>query len=163
MTTKKFGALTLKTPSDLEISLSRVFDAPRTRVFDALTNPELIREWLLGPAGWNMIVCTVDLKVDGGFRYVWCRDGSTEDIGMRGTYREIKAPTRIVHTERFDKTWYPGEATVTTKLSERSGKTTFTGILKYESKEARDIVLNSAMDQGVTASYDQLAELLAKG
>ena len=153
------GSLTLTATSDREITMTRVFDAPRKLVFEALTKPDLIKRWLLGPPGWSMIVCTVDLKVGGAYRYVWRHENGTE-MGMGGIYREIAPPDRIVHTEAFDQAWYPGEAVVTTKLVEQGGRTTMTGTIRYESQAARDAVLKSPMESGVKASYDRLAETL---
>ena len=82
-------------------------------------------------------------------------------MGMRGVCREFVPPQRIVQTELFDDPWYHGEALVTTVLVEQGGGTTLTTTVRYESREARDAVLKSHMTQGVTASYDRLAELLA--
>ncbi len=155
------GPLKLTTPSDREIVMTRVFDAPRKLVFDAHTKPELVKRWLLGPPGWSMPVCEIDLRVGGRYRYVWQRDSNGTRMGMGGVYREIRAPERIVNTERFDDAWYPGEAVDTLVLVEQGGRTTLTQTMLYESREARDAVLKSGMEQGVAASYDRLAELLA--
>src|ERR1035437_1248164 len=103
------GALKLTTPTDREIAMTRVFDAPRALVFDALTKPELVRRWLLGPPGWSMPVCEIDLRVGGAYRFLWRNVGGAE-MGVRGSYREIAAPERLVATERFDAGWYPGRA-----------------------------------------------------
>lgn len=157
--TTKYGALEVSTPSDREISLTRVFDAPRTMVFDAHTKPELVRRWLGVRAGWTMPVCEIDLRVGGAYRYLW--RGPQGDMGMRGVFREIVRPERIVATERFDESWYPGDAIDTTVLVEKGGRTTLTLTVQYESKEARDGVLKSPMATGVAESYAKLAELLA--
>jgi len=158
--TTNTGTLKVTTPSEREIAMTRVFDAPRSLVFDAHTKPELVKRWLLGPPGWSMPICEIDLKVGGTYRYVWRKDDGTE-MGMGGVYREIVAPERIVATERFDQSWYPGEAVGTLVLVEQSGKTTVTQTVRYESREARDAVLKSGMERGVAASYDRLAEVLA--
>ncbi len=157
--TTKYGALEVSTPSDRELSLTRVFDAPRTMVFDAHTKPELVKRWLGVQAGWTMPVCEIDLRVGGAYRYLW--RGPQGDMGMRGVFREIARPERIVATERFDESWYPGDAIDTTVLVEMGGKTTLTLTILYESKEARDGVLKSPAASGVSQSYDKLAELLA--
>ena len=151
--------LTLTTPTDREIVMTRVFDAPRRLVFDALTKPELVRKWLLGPPGWTMPVCEIDLRVGGAYRYVWRHENGNE-MGMGGVYREIARPERLVATEKFDESWYPGEALDTTVLTEQGGKTTLTVTVRYESRDVRDAVLKSPMEQGVAAGYDRLAELL---
>ena len=157
---KSAETLTVITPSEREIVMTRVFDAPRQLVFDAHTKPDLIKRWLLGPPGWSMPVCEIDLRVGGTYRYVWRRDSDGTRMGMGGVYREIVAPERIVNTERFDEAWYPGEGVGTLVLVERGGKTTLTHTMRYESRAARDAVLKSGMETGVAASYDRLAELL---
>jgi uncharacterized protein YndB with AHSA1/START domain len=159
---KNTGNLKVTTPSDREIAMTRVFDAPRRLVFDAHTKPELVKRWLLGPPGWTMPVCEIDLRVGGSYRYVWHGQNGSE-MGMRGIYREIVPAERIVCTESFDDPWYEGEAVGTTVFVERGGKTTLTTTVLYASKEIRDAVLKSPMEQGVAASFDRLADLLASG
>jgi uncharacterized protein YndB with AHSA1/START domain len=158
---KATSTLQLTTPSEREIAITRVFDAPRTLVFDAHTKPELVRRWMLGPPGWSMPVCEIDLRVGGKYRYVWRHDSDGTLMGMGGVYREIQAPQRLVATEKFDESWYPGEAVDTLVLVEQGGRTTLTQTMLYESREVRDAVLKSPMEQGMAAGYDRLAELLA--
>jgi uncharacterized protein YndB with AHSA1/START domain len=150
------GTLQVTTPSDREVVLTRVFDAPRELVYDALTKPELLKRWF-GPRGWSLVVCEVDLRVGGAWRFV-LRGPDGSEMGMRGVYRELVRPERTVHTESFDD--YPGESVVTGVLVERDGKTTLTGTVLYESKEIRDAVIGSGMEHGAAESYDKLAELL---
>ena len=158
---KNTGTLRVTTPTDREIVMTRVFDARRRLVFDALTKPELLKRWLLGPPGWSMPVCEIDLKVGGAFRFLWRHESKGTEMGMGGVYREIVPPERIVHTELFDQDWTGGEALATTVLVEQGGKTTLTVTMLYASREARDAVLKTPMEQGVAAGYDRLAELLA--
>src|SRR5438034_10776558 len=158
---KNAAALKLTTAGERELVMTRVLNAPRKLVFDAFTKPELVRRWLLGPPGWSMPVCEIDLRVGGKYRYVWRNDNGNE-MGMGGVYREIVAPERIVSTEKFDESWYPGEALGTFVLIEQAGKTTLTETILYESREARDGVLKSGMEKGIVASYDRLARLLEK-
>jgi uncharacterized protein YndB with AHSA1/START domain len=155
------GTLQVTAPGERNIAMTRVFDAPRTLVFEALTTPELLKRWLLGPPGWSMPVCEVDFKVGGAFRYVWRNESDGTEMGMSGVYREIASPERIVHEESFDQAWYPGGALVTTTLTERGGKTTMVVNIQYDSREARDVVLQSPMAGGAEQSYDRLASLLA--
>jgi uncharacterized protein YndB with AHSA1/START domain len=143
-----------------EIVMTRVFAATRDLLFDALTKPELLKRWLLGPPGWSMPICEVDLKVGGSYRYVW-RNEDGREMGVGGKYREIVRPERIAHSEKFDQAWYPGEAIVTTTLIEKAGSTTLTTTMLMESREARDEVLESGMESGVAASYDRLEEILS--
>jgi uncharacterized protein YndB with AHSA1/START domain len=151
--------LQITTPSNREIAMTRVFDAPRRLVYDAFTKPELVKQWLLGPPGWSMPVCEIDLRVGGAYRFVW-RNTKGKEMGMGGVYREIVPQERLVSTEVFDEAWYPGESLITTTLIEQGGKTTLTSTILYVSQEARDGVLKSGMESGVAASYDRLAELL---
>ncbi len=152
------NALEVTTPSDREIVMKRAFDAPSTAVFDAFTKPELIKRWLLGPDGWSMPVCEVDLKVGGTYHYVWRNDDDASEFGFNGAYREIARPERIVHVESMDG--QPGEALVTTTFVEHNGSTTVTTRIQHESREVRDMVLATGMDQGVATSYDRLDEVL---
>lgn len=153
------NALQVTTPSDREIAMTRVFDAPRNLVFDAYTRPELLKRWLGVQNGWTLDVCEIDLRVGGAFRYVWGGPNKVE-MGMGGVYREIVPNERIVGTEQFDNPWYPGEAVGTTTFVEEGEKTTLTMTVLYETKEIRDAVLQSPMEKGVARSFDRLAELL---
>jgi uncharacterized protein YndB with AHSA1/START domain len=154
---KNTGTLKVTTPTDREIVLTRVFDAPRHLVFDAFSKPELLKRWF-GPHGWSLMVGEVDLKVGGGFRFV-LRGPDGKEMGMRGVYREIVPPERSVHMESFDD--YPGESQVTAVFVEQGGKTTLTATVLYPSQEIRDMVIKSGMEHGAAESYDKLAELLA--
>jgi len=157
---KDTGKLKVTAQSEREIVMTRDFNAPRRLVFDALTKPELLKRWLGVFGGWELAVCEVDLKVGGTYRYVWRRSSDGSEMGVRGVYREIVPPERLVCTELFDEAWYPGESLITTTLAEQGGRTTFTSTILYESQEARDAVLKSPMERGVAASYNKLAELL---
>jgi uncharacterized protein YndB with AHSA1/START domain len=152
--------LQISTPTDRQIAMTRVLDAPRRLVWDAFTKPELVKRWLLGPPGWTMPVCEIDLRVGGAYRYVWQNADGTS-MGMGGVYQEIVPLERLVASEKFDQAWYPGAATVQHVLVEKAGQTTVTLTVTYESREARDGVLKSPMEQGVAAGFDRLEELLA--
>ena len=154
---KNTGTLKVTLPTDREVVMTRVFDAPRQMVFDAFSKPELLKRWF-GPRGWSLVVCEVDLRVGGGFRFVM-RGPDGKDMGMRGVYREIAAPERSVHMESFDD--YPGESQVTAVFTEENGKTTLNVTVLYPSKEVRDAVVQMGMEHGAAESYDKLAELLA--
>jgi uncharacterized protein YndB with AHSA1/START domain len=154
------ATLKVTTPTDKEIVLTRVFDAPRHLVFDALTKPELLKRWF-GARGWNLVVCEVDLRVGGTWHFV-SRGPDGTDMGHGGVYREVVPPDRLVYTESYDDQWHPGESLVTTVLTERDGKTTLTSTVRYPSREIRDIAINSPMERGVAEGYRRLAELLAE-
>jgi uncharacterized protein YndB with AHSA1/START domain len=149
---------TLTTLSDVEISISREFAAPRTLVFDAHTKPEHVSQWLLGPEGWTMPVCEIDLRPGGSWHFVWRRDDGTE-MEMRGVYHEVVPPERIVNTERWGPEW--PETVNTVLFTEQDGKTTVTQTVRYPSKEARDAALATGMMTGVERSYELLDALLA--
>jgi uncharacterized protein YndB with AHSA1/START domain len=158
------NTLKVTTPTDREIVITRVFDAPRDLVWSAMARPELLRRWLLGPAGWSMVVCENDLQVGGVFRHVWNGPGGQE-MAMSGVYREVVPPERVVRTERFEFgcAAQAGEQVATLVLIEQAGQTLLTITVQYPSQEARDATIASGMEQGVAASYDRLAALLAAG
>jgi uncharacterized protein YndB with AHSA1/START domain len=157
---KNAAKLQITTPSDRELAMIRSFDAPRGLVWDAWTKPELLKQWLGVRGGWTFAVCEVDLKVGGKYRYVW-RGPSGAEMGMGGVFREVVKPERLVATEKFDESWYEGDAMDTTTFVERGGKTTVTTTVRYASKAVRDAVLKSPMESGVAESYDKLDEVLA--
>ena len=155
------STLTVTLPSDREIAMTRAFNAPRRLVWDAHTKPELVKRWLLGPPGWSMPVCRIDLRVGGRYRYEWRNDKDGTTMAMGGVYKEIVPLERIVSTEQFDDPWYEGEATDTLVFTEQGGKTIITMTVLYASQTIRDAVLKSDMTSGVTQSYDRMeAEIL---
>ena len=156
-TEAKVRATTFTTPSDREIVMTRVVDAPRRLVFEAWTNPEHLPRWMLGPEGWTMPVCEIDLCPGGSWHFVWRRSDGTE-MGMHGVYREIAPPERLVSTESWGGNW--PETLNTLILSEEDGKTTITNTVLYPSKEARDAALKTGMKEGVSESFDRLAQYL---
>jgi uncharacterized protein YndB with AHSA1/START domain len=152
--------LKVTTSGDREIVMTRVFDAPRELVWRALTEPELLKRWFLGPPGWTMPVCELSLTPGSAYRYVW-RGPDGTDMGMGGIVREVVPPERMVCTQLFDQDWTGGEAVGTLVLTEKNGKTTLTNTVLYASRDARDAVLKTPMEHGVAAGYDRLEELLA--
>ena len=151
----------ISTPTDREIVVERDFNAPRQLVFDAFTKPEHVRRWLLGPDGWTMPVCEIDLRVGGAYRYVWRKESTGTEMGMGGVFREIVRPQKLVATEKFDDAWYPGEAVDTTVFEERGATTKMRLTVLYESTEARDTASRSGMERGMIAGYNRLEEMLA--
>lgn len=160
MTTRETGKLKITAEGDREIVMTREFKAPRRMIFEAWTKPELLKRWLAGPEGWEMTVCTIDLRVGGTYRYEWHKASTGETMGMGGEYREIVPDERIVATEKFDMSWYPGGAMVTSVLAEKDGITTLISTVTYDTKEAREVVLRSPMETGVEASYARLERML---
>ena len=143
---------------DRQLVICRDFAAPKELVFAAHTQPALVRRWLLGPSGWTMPVCEIDLRVGGRYRYVWEKEDGSVRMGMGGAFREITPPDGFVATEKFDESWYPGEALRTLALTEQSGITTLTQTMTYQAREA---VLKSGMEHGLKAGYDRLDDVLS--
>ena len=159
MTATESGTLIVTTPSDREVVATRVFDAPRELVWKAYTEPEHLQQWMLGPAGWTMPVCEMDLRPGGAYRFVWRKEDGTE-MTITGTVREVEAPERMVSTEEWGGDW--PEALNTIDFAEDDGRTTLTTTIVYPSKEARDAALGTGMTDGMSASYDNLEALLRR-
>jgi uncharacterized protein YndB with AHSA1/START domain len=147
-------------PSEREFTLTRTFDAPRRLVFDAYTKPEMIKQWLFGPAEWPLVQCEIDLRVGGKLRYVW-RHKERGEMGMSGVFRDVVAPARLAHTELFDEDWTGGETLLTTTFEERGGRTTVAATVLYSSQAARETALKTGMLDGWSQGHDRLDELLA--
>ena len=156
------NALKVTTPTDREIVITREFDAPRELVWDAMSRPELLRRWLVGPPGWELTTYEDEQRVGGRFRWEWSGPEGA-GIAMSGTYREIVPPDRCVRTETFESASLPpmGEQLATLVLADRGEQTTLTLTVLYPSKEARDGALAGGMDKGLAAGYDRLDEILA--
>jgi uncharacterized protein YndB with AHSA1/START domain len=150
---------TFSTPSERELAVTRDFDAPRALVFDAWTNPERIKDWMLGPDGWTMPVCEVDLRDGGAWRFVW-RSGQGREMSMDGVYREVVPPARMIFTESWGGDWPPTLNTVI--LEEEDGKTRLTLTMEYVSTHARAAAFSTGMTEGMTQSLDRLAAHLAE-
>ena len=144
---------TFTTPSDLEIVSTRVVDAPRTLVWEAFTKPDHVSQWMLGPEGWSMPVCEIDLRPGGAWHFVWRRAEGTE-MAMRGTYTEVTPPERLVQTESSGGDW--PETVNTLLLTEENGRTTITQRILYPSREARDAAMKTGMKDGMSQSFDRL-------
>jgi uncharacterized protein YndB with AHSA1/START domain len=152
--------MTLLLPSDREIVLIRAFAAPRRLVFEAWTKPEHVKRWY-GCRAFALTVCEIDLRVGGAYRYTMrAPDGVTHT--MRGVYREIVPPGRLVYTEQYVTPGFTSnEALVTVIFAEHDGMTTLTSTVLHKSKEDRDGHLNSGVEAGAGETLDRLAELLA--
>ena len=151
------NTLTVTTPSDLEIVLSREFDAPRALVFEALSQPEHLRHWW-GQAASTLVHCELDFRPGGTWRFVE-RDQDGQEWGFRGEVREIVPPERIVQT--FEWEGLPGHISVETmQLEDLGGRTRITVTSMFDSVEDRDGMLQSGMEQGAGESYDRLEAYL---
>ena len=154
-------ALDITLLSDREIVITRSFDAPRDLVWDAHTKPALVRRWLLGPPGWEMPVCDIDLRAGGRYRYEWEDKGRGKTMGMGGIFTEVVKPERIGSREKFDDDWTGGETVNLQVFTEAGGKTKSVLTVLYASKEARDGAAASGMTDGMKAGYARLDEVLA--
>lgn len=167
MIEKKGLSLTLK--GDRELVFTRIFDAPRELVYDCHTKPELMRRWLTGPDGWSFDICDVDLKVGGKYLYVWAHP-SRPKFGMRGVFREISGPERLVNTESYvpepdslkpDAPEDPNAALNTLILTPEGKATLMTLTCRYPSEAIRKMVVETGMESGMETSYARLDAMLS--
>lgn len=107
-----------------------------------------------------MTVCEVDLKVGGAYRYVWQKEKADYAMGVSGVFLEVDKPRKLVNNEKFDESWYPGEMVGTLEFVAKKGKTMMYQTLRYESREARDMVRMSPMEEGLVARYNRLDDVL---
>jgi uncharacterized protein YndB with AHSA1/START domain len=160
MLARNSSAMTLTLPSDREIVLSRVFNAPRRLVFEAWTNSEHVKRWY-GCSIMTLPVCEIDLRVGGAYRYVM-RDPGGVNHTMQGVYREISPPVRLVYTERYiTEGFASNDAIVTVLFAEHDGMTTLTSTILHQSKADRDAHLGIGMEKGAAEVYDRLAAHIA--
>lgn len=152
-------AATITTPTDREIHVERVFDAPRDRVFAAFTDPELIPAWW-GPRDLTTVVDQMDVRAGGSWRFI-ARKPDGSETAFRGTYREVTAPERIVQT--FEWEGMPGHVSVETATFEDLGdRTRIVTTSIFHTTEERDGMLGSGMERGMNEAYARLDELLAR-
>ncbi|ANZ37851.1 hypothetical protein BBK82_19075 [Lentzea guizhouensis] len=154
--TTTYGTV-VTTPTPTTIAMTRTFDAPAALVWKAFTTPSLVRQWLLGPDGWEMPICEIDLVVGGAWRYGWAQPDGSQAFEIHGSYVELEPHSRIVHTETFEDN---PPATVTTTFTEEDGRTTMVSTMELGSQEGRDAVLATGMADGAGRSYERLSELL---
>lgn len=157
MTSAKTGMTSYDLPNDQEVLITRVVKGSRRLVFDMWTQPKHLTRWMLGPPGWTMPICEMDLRPGGAWRYVWRRGDGTE-MEMTGNVREVTPPERLVTTERWGPEW--PETINKLELSESSGLTTIALTITYPSKEARDAALQTGMKEGMEQSFARLEEQL---
>ncbi|HEY7047780.1 MAG TPA: SRPBCC family protein [Jatrophihabitantaceae bacterium] len=150
---------TLTVLSDEEIAITRDFAAPRELIFDLHTRPEHVTKWLLGPEGWSMPTCEIDLRPGGAWHFGW-RNVDGDELEMTGEFTEVVRPERYVNTERWGGEW--PETLHTTTFTERGGITTVTQVVRYPSKADRDAALATGMMSGVERSHALLDELVAQ-
>ncbi len=157
--------LSVRTPSDTQVEVSRSFSSYSDLVWRAMTEPALVNRWLLGPPGWSMPVCESDFRVGGHYEYGWRSDADGSEFGFVGEFREIEPHSKIVHTEGLREgspgADMAGGSLVVISFVETAGTTTVVTTIEYPSKGARDAVMAQGMTDGMEMSYRQLDELLA--
>ena len=152
------GVTSYATPTDNQVVVTRVVRAPRQLAFEVFTSPKHLPNWMTGPDGWTMPVCEVDLRAGGTWHYVFRKSNGAE-MDMRGSFREVNPPERVVSTERWGPEW--PETINTVEFSERDGLTTMTMTITYPSREARDAALQTGMKDGMEASYARMDQYIA--
>ena len=161
MTVTSSGSASVTLPSDHQIVITREFDAPRDLVYRAYTTPELVKRWWHAKRG-EATIAEIDLRPGGRWRYVMVTDDGVE-VGFHGEYREIVPNERIVSTEVFEGAQegdYPEQATInTTTFEERDGRTTLTILVEAPSKDIRDAIVASGMEEGLQDALDLLEEV----
>ena len=156
--TANSDSFTVTTPSEQEIRMTRLFNAPRHLVFEAMTRAEHVAKWwgCLGE-GYSVPVCEIDLRVGGTWRFVSRHPHG--EAAFHGEYREITPPSRLVFTEIFEE--FPDTVSVvSTDFADEGGKTRVTATVRYPSREVRDMVLATGMSKGAGISYDRLEDLV---
>lgn len=155
-------------PSDREVLVTRAFSAQRGLVYRAHTEPDLIRRWLLGPPGWTMPVCEMDVRVGGSYRWRWRSEEDGSEFGFHGEFVEVEPGERLVHTQIYDpgdvggEMGEGGESMVTVTFEEGNGTTTVRTRMDFGSKEARDAAMATGMTDGMEASYQSLDALVTE-
>lgn len=154
------------TPSDREVLVQRSFAAPVALVWRAYTEPELLRRWLLGPPGWSLPVCEMDVRVGGKYRWRWRNVEDGKEFGFSGEFLEVALHSKLVHTQHYD----PGDlsdsmggepAVVAVTFDGANGATSVSTSIKFASKEDRDAAFSTGMTDGMEMSYQLLDQVLA--
>ncbi len=168
MTTQEKFKAQVSLPSDTEVRVTRDFRAPRKLVWQAHTEPKLVQRWMLGPPGWSMPVCDMDVRPGGKYRWRWRSDESGEEFGFFGEFKEVEAPARMTHDEYYD----PGDvggamptnnpAIIRTSFTENNGVTTLVTVMDFGSKEARDAAVSTGMTDGMEMGYERLDQMFAE-
>ncbi|HEY7172439.1 MAG TPA: SRPBCC family protein [Vicinamibacterales bacterium] len=153
-------------PSEREVKVTRSFKAPRALVYRAYTEPQLVQRWLLGPPGWSMPICEMDVRVGGRYRWRWRNDQDGSEFGFTGTFREVQPASRLVHSEAYDpgtvQDEFPrNDAVVTVTFAEEDGVTTVTTLVDFGSRVARDAAVATGMTDGMEQSYQLLEKVLS--
>lgn len=153
-------------PSAREVKVVRTFNAPRALVYQAYTDPKLVARWMLGPPGWTMPLCEMNVRAGGEYRWRWRSDEDGKEFGFTGVFREVEPPAKLVHTELYDPGDVGGdmggEALIVIEFTEKAGVTTVTSVMDFGSKEGRDAAMATGMTDGMEMSYRLLDALLVE-
>ena len=153
-----YATATVSLPDDTTIEVRRSFRAPRALVWRAHTEPALLQRWMIGPPGWTMAACEMDVRVGGVFRVLWRSGEGDKEFAVHGVYREVAAPRRLVHTELYGDEATEGSLQ-TLMLEESAGVTTLTQRMAFPSKAARDAA--GGIEEGMEPGFERLDALLA--
>ena len=162
----KLSSLTVETPSDREVRVTRKFKAPAKLVWDAHTKPELVRKWQYGFEGWSLPICDMDVRPGGAYRWRWRNDDDGQEMGFFGKYIEVTPHTKLVYDQHYD----PGSlgvpmttepTIITTVFTESEGLTTLTVTMLFASKEERDAAVATGMTDGMELSYERMDALFS--
>lgn len=155
-------------PTDMQVRVRRDFKAPQALVWQAHTEPELVKRWMLGPPGWSMPVCEMDVRTGGTYLWRWRSDETGQLFGFHGDYRDVNAPAKIIHAEYYD----PGDlggpmdtskpAIIDTRFTEKNGVTSLVMVMEFASKEIRDAAVSTGMTDGMEMGYERLDKLFAE-
>jgi uncharacterized protein YndB with AHSA1/START domain len=168
MTKEKFKA-EVSLPSDTEVRVSRSFHAPRTLVWQAHTDPKLLKRWMHGYPGWSLPVCEMDVRPGGKYRWRWRSDENGQEMGFFGTFKEVEAPAKLAYDQYYDPGDFGGGGAMPTDptmirsaYAEKNGVTTLVTLMDFGSKEARDAAVSTGMTDGMETSYERLDTMFAE-
>jgi uncharacterized protein YndB with AHSA1/START domain len=162
-----FASADVNLPTDTTLQVRRSFKAPRDLVYRAHTEPELLQRWMLGPPGWTMPVCEMDVRVGGKYLWRWRSEEDGKEFGFHGAFTEVDAPLKLAHTEFFDPgdvgaDMGEGSSIVSNTFEESGGVTTMTTVMDFHTRESRDAAVATGMTDGMEMGYARLDDLFAK-
>lgn len=169
MTKEKFKA-EVSLPSDTEVRVTRSFHAPRALVWQAHTEPKLLKRWMHGYPGWSLPVCEMDVRPGGKYRWRWRSDEGEQEFGFFGTFNEVEAPATLSYDQHFDPGNFGDAGAMPTEnptiiraaYAEKNGVTTLVTLMDFGSKDARDAAISTGMTDGMETSYESLDRLFAE-
>lgn len=159
------SGLHVSTPTDTTIVLTRVFQAPRKLVWEAMFTPARMQRWMLPPPGWTLMTCVCEARVGGALKLVWKGEDGKTAMTLQGVFTEVIVHEKATHTEDMllGDGQKIGSLVETHEFAEQGGVTLMKITQKYASKEARDGAVNSGMEEGMEAGYRSLDAELAEG